>query len=111
MADRLCRDRHEVWGLARSGRPLPDGVARIVGDLHGDVAFAHRFDAVCHLAALVRARESLADPVGYWRTATSGGGRSGRTSGGSSPMRTPRASDRHTGAPDGDREARHVPER
>src|SRR5690349_13850176 len=76
VADRLCRDGHEVWGLARSGRPLPDGVERIAGDVRDDaglrVAFARRFDAVCHLAALVRARESRADPVAYWRTNVDG---------------------------------------
>ena len=35
-------------------------------------AFDRRFDAVCHLAALVRARESRADPVGFWRTNVGG---------------------------------------
>jgi UDP-glucose 4-epimerase len=88
VADRLCRDGHEVWGLARhrpcpnpgagAERPpaLPDGVGRIVGDLRDDAglrdAFAHRFDAVCHLAALARVRDSRADPVGYWRTTVGG---------------------------------------
>ena len=76
VAARLCRDGHEVWGLARSGGRLPDGVGRIVGDVRDDAAvraaFAHRFDAVCHLAALVRVRDSRADPVGYWRTNVGG---------------------------------------
>ena len=35
-------------------------------------AFTRRFDAVCHLAALVQARGSRADPVGYWRTNVGG---------------------------------------
>ena len=76
VADRLSRDGHEVWGLARSGGRLPAGVGRIVGDVRDDAtiraAFAHRFDAVCHLAALVRVRDSRADPVGYWRTNVGG---------------------------------------
>lgn len=29
VADRLRRDGHEVSGLARSDRPLPEGVGRI----------------------------------------------------------------------------------
>src|SRR4051794_39583730 len=76
VAARLCRDGHEVWGLARSGGRLPDGVGRIAGDVRDDAAvraaFAHRFDAVCHLAALVRVRDSRVDPVGYWRTNVGG---------------------------------------
>ena len=73
VADRLRRDAHEVWGLTRSDGPLPEGVGRVVGDLReGDLAFPQRFDAVCHLAALVRARESRADPVGYWRVNVGG---------------------------------------
>src|SRR5512144_3067538 len=76
VADRLRRDGHEVWGLTRAAGPgrLPGGVASIVGDLRdpGRAIFTHRFDAVCHLAALVRARDSQADPVGYWRTNVGG---------------------------------------
>ena len=56
-------------GWPRSGTQLPEGVGRIVGDLRDDAgfrsAFDRRFDAVCHLAALVRARDSRADPVGF----------------------------------------------
>lgn len=85
VADRLRHDGHQVWGLVRSaGRPdgsppgagLPAGVARVVADLRDDAAvreaFTPRFDAVCHLAALVQARGSRADPVGYWRTNVGG---------------------------------------
>jgi UDP-glucose 4-epimerase len=73
VADRLRRDGHEVYGLTRSGAPLPEGVERVVGDLcDGGPVLPVRFDAVCHLAALVRARESRADPVGYWRTNVGG---------------------------------------
>jgi UDP-glucose 4-epimerase len=73
VADRLRRDGHEVWGLARSDKPLPVGVERIAGDLRdGGVLLPQRFDAVCHLAALVRARESRTDPVGFWRANVGG---------------------------------------
>src|SRR4051812_38858820 len=74
VAHRLCHDGHEVWGLARSDKPLPDGAGRIAGDLRADAVLPStlRFDAVCHLAALVRARESRADPVGFWRTNVGG---------------------------------------
>src|SRR6185503_5552847 len=62
VADRLRRDGHEVWGLARSGGRVGEGGERMAGGVGGDAglraAFARRLDAVCHLAALVRARES-----------------------------------------------------
>jgi UDP-glucose 4-epimerase len=72
VADRLRRAGHEVHGLVRSERRLPDGVERVRGDL-GDTAsvraaLAGRFDGVCHLAALARVRDSRTDPLGYWRT-------------------------------------------
>ena len=76
VADRLRRDGHDVWGLTRSDGPLPEGVGRLAGDVRDDAglrsALDRRFDAVCHLAALVRARESRADPVGFWRTNVGG---------------------------------------
>ena len=81
VADRLCRDGHEVWGLGRGpvrrrASVCRTGSAAIVGDLRDDAsvraAFTRRFDAVCHLAALVRVRDSRADPVGYWRTNVGG---------------------------------------
>jgi UDP-glucose 4-epimerase len=76
VADRLRCDGHEVWGLARSADRLPDGVGRIAADLRDDAAvreaLTRRFDAVCHLAALVQARRSRTDPVGYWRTNVGG---------------------------------------
>jgi UDP-glucose 4-epimerase len=61
----------EVVGLARDARRLPDGVRPVPGSvLDPDVvATALRgADAVCHLAARVRVRESRTDPAGYWRT-------------------------------------------
>lgn len=76
VADRQRRDGHEVCGLARSDAHLPEGVGRIAGDLRDETAvravFTDRFDAVCHLAALVRVRDSRTDPVGYWRTNVGG---------------------------------------
>jgi UDP-glucose 4-epimerase len=71
VADRLRRDGHEVAGLARSDRPLPPGGGRLTGD-QADLSLPYRFDAVCHLAARVRARESRADPVGYWQANVGG---------------------------------------
>ena len=63
-------------GAGAVGRPPARRVGRIVGDVRDDAAvraaFAHRFDAVCHLAALVRVRDSRADPLGYWRTNVGG---------------------------------------
>jgi UDP-glucose 4-epimerase len=61
---------HEVVGVTRSGTVAP-GVERRVAALErpdqvtaalGDV------DAVCHLAAVVRVRDSRADPLGTWHT-------------------------------------------
>jgi UDP-glucose 4-epimerase len=73
VADRLRRDGHEVWGLARSDRPLPAGVGRLAGELADlPVLAAGPFDGVCHLAAVARVRESRADPVRYWRTNVGG---------------------------------------
>ena len=54
-------------GLARAGPgACRTGSRRVVADLRDDAsvreAFTRRFDAVCHLAALVQARGSRADP-------------------------------------------------
>ena len=76
VADRLCRDGHEVWGLARSDGRCPTGSAGSSATCattpRPGRRSTRRFDAVCHLAALVRARDSRADPVGYWRTNVGG---------------------------------------
>ncbi|NMO88161.1 NAD-dependent epimerase/dehydratase family protein [Actinomycetospora sp. TBRC 11914] len=61
----------EVVGLARDPGRLPTGVRPVTGSvLDPDVvATALRgADAVCHLAARVRVRESWTDPLGFWRT-------------------------------------------
>ncbi|MEJ2889099.1 NAD-dependent epimerase/dehydratase family protein [Actinomycetospora aeridis] len=61
---------HEAVGVTRSGSAVagaatraaaldrPDQVTAALGDV----------DAVCHLAAVVRVRDSRADPLGTWRT-------------------------------------------
>jgi UDP-glucose 4-epimerase len=76
VADRLRRDGHDVCALTRSDRPLPDGVQRVAGDLCDPDslrgAVADGIDAACHLAALVRVRDSRTDPLGYWRTNVGG---------------------------------------
>jgi UDP-glucose 4-epimerase len=76
VAHQLSRAGHDVRALARSSRQLPDRVQRVAGDLY-DPASVHAAltggtDAVCHLAALARVRDSRADPVGYWRTNVGG---------------------------------------
>jgi UDP-glucose 4-epimerase len=68
---------HDVVALTRSVRPLPGGVRRAAGDLLdaasvAEVVKAERPEAVCHLAALARVRDSRADPLGYWRTNVGG---------------------------------------
>lgn len=72
----LAAAGHEVIGFSRSGKPLPKALAAsIVGDICEltDVARAvHDVDAVCHLAALTRVRDSFTSPADYWRTNTGG---------------------------------------
>jgi UDP-glucose 4-epimerase len=72
VADRLRRAGHDVRALARSARPVPPGVRRVPGDLLEPAsvraALAGGVEAVCHLAALVRARDSRREPLRYWRT-------------------------------------------
>jgi UDP-glucose 4-epimerase len=65
----------EVTVLSR--HPLNTATATIQADLR-DAAQTRRaldgrrFDAVCHLAALTRARESVTDPLGFWTTNVTG---------------------------------------
>ncbi|MCD2198231.1 NAD-dependent epimerase/dehydratase family protein [Actinomycetospora endophytica] len=62
---------HDVVGLARDPARLVAGVRPVVGSvLDAEVVAAalDGADAVCHLAARVRVRESREDPLGYWRT-------------------------------------------
>lgn len=67
---------HQVTALSRSNQNLPPGVSETtIGDVRSPVAVAQAVqgvDAVCHLAALARVRDSYADPAGYWHTNTGG---------------------------------------
>lgn len=67
---------HAVSAVSRSGRGLPDGVARLSGDVNDPsslrAAADGRFEGACHLAALVRVRDSRADPLPFWRTNVGG---------------------------------------
>jgi UDP-glucose 4-epimerase len=66
---------HQVSVLTRQQDPaVPGGVTAVTGDLFSPAtrdAIATT-DAVCHLAALAQARESAADPAGYYRVNVTG---------------------------------------
>lgn len=74
VAVRLRDAGHEVAILTRrAAYRAPTGVAVLSGDLRdaaglGALVAAFRPEGVCHLAARVRVRESLADPLGYFET-------------------------------------------
>lgn len=71
VAHALLARGDQVVGLARDPGRLPRGVRPVTGSvLDPDVVARalHGADAVCHLAARVRVRESRADPLAYWRT-------------------------------------------
>ncbi|MCE3552403.1 NAD-dependent epimerase/dehydratase family protein [Pseudonocardia sp. RS11V-5] len=77
LAAALVGAGHDVAALTRSKRELPANVRRVEAELLdaprvAAAMKAERPDAVCHLAALVRVRDSRADPVGYWRTNVGG---------------------------------------
>lgn len=77
VAQTLAASGHEVVALTRSERELPAEVRRVDGDLQdapsvAEIVAVERPEAVCHLAALARVRDSRADPLGYWRTNVSG---------------------------------------
>jgi UDP-glucose 4-epimerase len=64
---------HAVCALSRSPRRVPPGVTPIPGDLLSLRAVGEGpFDGVCHLAALVRVRDSRTDPLRFWRTNVGG---------------------------------------
>ncbi|RFU38036.1 UDP-glucose 4-epimerase [Actinomadura logoneensis] len=64
---RLVAAGHEVDGLVRApDRTLPDGVRPVVADLLGPFALDGTYDAVCHLAALTRVRESFTEPLRFY---------------------------------------------
>lgn len=61
---------HDVVGVTR-GRPVGAGVEVRTATLERPDQVAAALadvDAACHLAAVVRVRDSLADPLGTWRT-------------------------------------------
>jgi UDP-glucose 4-epimerase len=60
--------KHSVIGLARTSRPCPCEL--LTGDLLDQAAVEHAVegvDAVCHLAALTKVRESFEEPLRYFR--------------------------------------------
>lgn len=62
---------HEPVAFVRRPETAPEGVEMRVGDirdLDAMRAAAADVDGVCHLAGLTRVRDSLADPIAYWRT-------------------------------------------
>jgi UDP-glucose 4-epimerase len=78
---RLIRAGHEVTVLTRQRPPAisdpPTGASIVRGELVDlmevrGLLLSGEFDAVCHLAARTRVRESFADPLGYWRTNVTG---------------------------------------
>ncbi|MDL4774675.1 MULTISPECIES: NAD-dependent epimerase/dehydratase family protein [Thermomonosporaceae] len=71
VARRLAAAGHETSGLVRdAGRPLPPGVRPVIGDLLDaaglGAVLGGPYDAVCHLAALTRVRESFAEPLRFF---------------------------------------------
>ncbi|MEU5994317.1 NAD-dependent epimerase/dehydratase family protein [Spirillospora sp. NPDC047418] len=64
---RLVAAGHEVDGLVRRSRDVPDGVRPVQGDLLvPDGLPRGPYDGVCHLAALTRVRESFERPLRYF---------------------------------------------
>jgi UDP-glucose 4-epimerase len=68
----LARHGHEPVALVRGHHPAPRAAVQVVpGDVLdlGSVRSAVAgVDGVCHLAARTRVRESITDPLPYWRT-------------------------------------------
>lgn len=77
VATALVNAGHDVVALCRSAADVREGVARVEGNLldrasvQSAVAAAEA-EAVCHLAALGRVRDSRTDPLSYWRTNVGG---------------------------------------
>lgn len=72
----LTRAGHEVIAMVRDPTTeVPGAHAALHGDL-GDVgglaSALPTVDGVCHLAAVARVRDSLADPLRYWRVNAAG---------------------------------------
>jgi UDP-glucose 4-epimerase len=80
VAGLLAAQGHQVTALVRPGAAtaaLPAGVDVVAADLLDARSLldagAHRgFDAVCHLAALTRVRQSLGEPLRYFETNVTG---------------------------------------
>lgn len=76
VAERLQRDGHEVVGLVRrESACLPAELPLRFADLRAPeslTAAVRDVDAVCHLAGLTRARESVADPLPYFHVNVGG---------------------------------------
>jgi UDP-glucose 4-epimerase len=77
VAAALVAAGHDVAALTRGAAALPADVRQTSGDLTDARSIvvaveAERPDAVCHLAALARVRDSRSDPLAYWRTNVGG---------------------------------------
>jgi UDP-glucose 4-epimerase len=74
VVEALADEGHDVLALVRAGGGLQRAAVRRV-DLLAAEAVAEALadvDAVCHLAALGRVRESRTEPLRYWRTNVDG---------------------------------------
>ena len=72
----MARRGHEPVALVRKPDSRVDSaILHTTGDLRDEGSLQHAVrgvDAVCHLAALTRARESIAEPLAYWQTNVTG---------------------------------------
>ncbi|WP_067824357.1 NAD-dependent epimerase/dehydratase family protein [Nocardia inohanensis] len=71
----LAAAGHQPIAMVRTGEPIPDAVETRTADLLDPGPLASTLtgiDAVCHLAGLTRARESITDPLPYFRVNTGG---------------------------------------
>jgi UDP-glucose 4-epimerase len=73
VAVNLVAAGHDVDVLSRGGSHVkpPDGADLVEADIRdrqrvAEVVAEGRYDGICHLAALTRARDSLADPLSYY---------------------------------------------
>lgn len=67
----LAAADHRVTALSRSDGGVPGAGCCVAADVLDGGRLrevAAEVDAVCHLAALARVRDSIADPLAYWRT-------------------------------------------